>query len=232
MLALSGKHADGAKFTASLPLGADRVARLYSKPYALAGGHLAGPLPFTPRADASGRWHVAASAGSELYWRKPDPAAATANYADGFGPLALTVRVEPWIKPSAAEPLPPLLGLPPSGDVALDLAAAGLANSGDDPYGLPATLRFDPAKNLFAVVGGNPAAFTAKLAPATGALSGGFTLKAIPPVALRKATFTGVALQIAPGDEPGPVAGGFFLIPAATKGGPVLSGRVVLSIAP
>lgn len=232
VLTLSGKHADGARFTASLPLGADRVARLYSKPYALVGGYLAGPLPFTPRADNPDRWRVTASAGSELYWRKPDPVAATANYADGFGPLALTARIEPWTKPAAAAPLPPLLGLTPSGDVALEIAATGVANTEDDPRGLPVALHFDPIKNLFAVVGANPAVFTAKLAPATGALGGGFILKTIPPLAPRKVTFAGVAIQHAPDDGPGPVAGGFFLLPAAAAGGPVFSGRVVLSVAP
>ena len=128
--------------------------------------------------------------------------------------------------------MPSLLGLPTSGDVGLNLAATGLANTEGDPYGLPVTLRFDATTNRFAVIGDNPAAFIAKLVPATGALSGGFTLKAIPPVALRKVTFTGVALQAAPGGEFGPVAGGFFLLPAAINGGPVLSGRVVLSAAP
>ena len=225
-LSLAGRLADGTKLTASLPLGADHVARLYLKPYKLAGGYLAGPLPFTPRADLPGRWHVAADDGSALFWRKPAPPAVTTNYAEGFGPLALTARLEPWTKPAVATPLPPLLGLDADGDLALGLAASGVTNGGADPYALPTTLHFDAMKNRFAAVGTDPSAFTAKLVPATGALSGSFILSAIPPAALRKVTFTGVALQPAPADLPGLFAGGFFLLPAPVKGGPVLSGRV------
>jgi hypothetical protein len=230
VLSLSGQYADGTKLTGSVTLGADHVARFYLKPYKLAGAYLAAALPFTARVDAPARWHVATGAGSDVYWRKTASGAATTSYGSGFGPLALSVRMEPWLKPTAAVPLASLLGLRVGGEVALELAATGVVNTPENAHGLPAALRFDPAKNSFGLVGVNPTGFAAKLTPATGALSGSFTLKAIPPVALRKVVFTGVALQAAPSDQPGLVAGGFFLPPATVKGGPVLSGRVVLAI--
>ena len=230
ILALSGKNADGTKLAGSFPLGADHAYRVYAKPYALVGGYLAGTLPLSPRADAATRWHVAPAAGSDVYWRKPDPVAATTNYADGFGPLALTVRLEPWTKLSKTTTLAPLLGLAgASGDLTLALAATGLANDDTDLYGLPKQLALSAA-NTFAVVGDNTSArFTAKVNPATGALSGGFMLKAIPPVAKRTVVCSGVLLQAAPADLPGLVGGGFFLLPATTPGGPVLSGKVELA---
>ena len=228
-LALSGKNADGTKLAGSFPLGADHSYRVYAKPYALVGGYLAGTLPLSSRADNAARWHVAPAAGSDVYWRKPDPVAATTSYADGFGPLALSVRIEPWTALSKTTTLAPLLGLGSSGDLTLALAATGVANNETDPYGLPKQLTLSAA-NTFAVVGDNSSAlFTAKVNPATGALGGAFTLKAIPPVAKRTVAYSGVLLQAAPADLPGLVGGGFFLLPAATRGGPALSGKVELA---
>ncbi len=229
-LTFAGKQADGTKLTASLALGTDRVARLYLKPYKLAGGYLAGPLPFTSRADDPARWHVSALDGAGLFWRKPIPAAATTNYPEGFGPLALIARIEPWTKPSLSTPLPPLLGLGPSGEFGLALVAEGLVNVEGNPDGLPLVLRFDATKNRFTAPGADPSAFSARLNAATGALDGSFTLKAQPPATTpRKVTFTGVVLQPAPADLPGLFAGGFFLLSAPAKGGPALSGQVGFS---
>ncbi len=230
-LSLTGKNADGTKLSGSFPLGADHAYRIYAKPYAtLVGGYVAGTLPLSPRADDASRWHVAAEAGSDLYWRKPDPAAATTHYADGFGPLALTARLEPWTKITATAPLLPILGSPASLTVAI--AATGVANDETDLYGLPRQLSLSSA-NAFAVVGDNSSAlFTAKVNVTTGALSGAFTLKAIPPLLKRSVTYSGVALQAAPADLPGLIGGGFFLLPASSVGGPVFSGKVELSAPP
>jgi hypothetical protein len=235
VLTLTGQNADATKLTATLALGADATYRLYVKPYAkLIGGYVAGPLPLRPRPDAPARRHVAPADGAGLVWRKPDTRAAGVNYPAGFGPLALSARLEPWLKPTAAAPLPAALGLPASGQLTLGIDAAGLVNVASDPFGatLPRTLKLD-AKNLFTVVSAttplNPTAFTAKVNVATGALTGGFTVPAIPTGAARKVAYTGVLLQPAPTDRPGLVGGGFFLLPATTKGGPTPSGAVELA---
>ncbi|MCU0791912.1 MAG: immunoglobulin domain-containing protein [Opitutaceae bacterium] len=230
LLTLAGKHADGTALTGSYPLGHDNRYRIFAKPYAgAAGGYFSATLPLTPRTGDTTRWHVAPADGVDTYWRKPDPLAATTNYPDGFGPLALTVRIEPWIKPTPAVPLATLLGLAPSGDLSVNLSASGLAPA---DYALPDTLHLS-ATNLFTVVStatpANPSAFSAKVNAATGALTGGFTLKAIPPVALRKVAYSGVLLQSAPDDLPRLHGGGFFLLPAAVKGAPVASGQVSLT---
>jgi hypothetical protein len=235
VLTLTGQNADATKLTATLALGADATYRLYVKPYAkLIGGYVAGPLPLSPRPDAPARRHVAPADGAGLFWRKPDTRAAGVNYPAGFGPLALSARLEPWLKPTAAAPLPAALGLPASGQLTLGIDAAGLVNVASDPFGatLPRTLKLD-AKNLFAVASAttppNPTAFTAKVNAATGALTGGFTVPAVPPVAARKVAYTGVLLQPAPSDRTGLIGGGFFLLPATTKGGPTPSGAVELT---
>jgi hypothetical protein len=229
-ISFTGKFADGVKLTGTYPVGHDNRYRVFAKPYPKdAGGYFAAFLPLTARADTPALWHVAPADGSDAYWRKPDPLAATTSYGAGFGPLALTVRLEPWIKPSATTPLASLLGLDSTGDFAVAISSTGLT---PDAFGLPATLHLD-AKNLISVVSAatptNPAAFTAKVNPATGGLTGGFTLAAVPPVALRKVAYTGVLLQPAPADQPGLVGGGFFLLPPATKGGDVFSGQVELT---
>lgn len=226
-LTLAGKNADGSKLTGTFPMGADHAYRVYAKPYsAQIGGYVSGTLPLAPRADNPARWHLASEAGHDVYWRKPDPLATTTNYADGFGPLGLSARLEPWTKLSSTTTLAPLLGLGSSGDLAVTIAATGLANDDADPYGLPKLLALSSA-NTLSVVGDNRSAlFTAKVNAATGALSGAFTLQAIPPVAKRSFAYSGVLLQTAPADQPGLVGGGFFLLPAASKGGPVLSGKV------
>lgn len=226
-LALTGKLADGSPLTGTYPLGHDNRYRVFAKPYPKdAGGYFAATLPLTARADAPTLWHVAPADGTDAYWRKPDPLAATPSYAAGFGPLALTVRLEPWIKPTAATPLTSLLGLDSTGNFSVALASTSLSPTA---FGLPSTLHLD-AKNLVSVVSAttpaNPAAFTAKVNPTTGALTGGFTLAAIPPVALRKVAYTGALLQPAAADRPGLLGGAFFLLPAATKGGDIYSGQV------
>ena len=229
-ITLAGKYADGTKLSGTYPIGHDNAYRVFAKPYAKeAGGYFAATLPLTARADAPALWHVAPADGADAYWRKPDPLAATTSYGNGFGPLALTVRLEPWIKPSAATPLTTLLGLGTATEFPITIAATGLSPSG---FGLPTALRLD-AKNLFSVVSettpANPAAFTAKVNVATGALTGGFTLAAIPPVAQRKVAYTGALLQPAPADQPGLIGGGFFLLPAPVKGGEIYSGLVEFS---
>ena len=235
VLTLSGKTADDTKLSATLNLGSDRAYRLYVNPYAkLATSYLAGTLPLTARTDSATRWHVAAGEASEVIWRKA-PGGTGANYPDGFGPLALSTRLEPWVKPTATTPLTSLLGLPASGQTAgrlnLLLVAPGLANIPDHTFGstLPNTLKLD-AQNLFSVVSdnypANPTGFNAKVNLTTGALTGGFTVPAIPPVAARKVTYTGVMLQPDAADRSGLIGGGFFLLPATSTGGPLVSGTV------
>ena len=229
-LTLTGQTADATPLTATLALGADATYRLHAKPYTkLIGGYLAGPLILSPRPDAPTRRHVTPAG---LVWLKP--VASGVNYPGGFGPLAVSARLEPWLKPTSATPLATTLGLPASGQFSLAIDAAGLVNIDTDPFGatLPRTLKLD-TQNLFSVVStttpANPTAFTAKVNLTNGALTGSFTVPAVPPVAARKVAFSGVVLQNSPADRSGLVGGGFFLLPASTKSGSTPSGAVELA---
>ncbi len=226
VLTLSGKTADDVKLTASLPLGADSAYRVFAKPYALAGGFVAGGLPLTARTAPATGWHVAPEAGSDLYWRKPDTSAATANYADGFGPLGLEARLEPWTKPTALLPLPTLLRLSSESTVAVSFAGAGLFDGDSLLHGLPTTLTVSATNTLVVADSTNATLFSGKIVPATGAVSGSFTLPATPPLAARKIAFNGVLLQPATADGAELIGGGFFLVPANSSGGPVSSGAI------
>ena len=235
VLTLSGKTADDTKLSATLNLGSDRAYRLYVNPYSkLAASYLAGTLPLTARTDAASRWHVAAGDASEVIWRKASVGTGS-NYPAGFGPLTLSTHLEPWVKPTAATPLTSLLGLPASGPTAgrlnLVIVALGLANIPDHPFGstLPSALKLD-GQNLFSVVSegspANPTGFETKVNLTNGALTGSFTVPAVPPVAARKVAFSGVVLQNSPADRSGLVGGGFFLLPASATGSPLASGVV------
>jgi hypothetical protein len=234
VLNLSGKTADDTKLSATLNLGSDRAYRLYVNPYAkLPASYLAGTLPLIARTDAASRWHVAAGDASEVFWRKTSVGTGS-NYPAGFGPLTLSTHLEPWVKPTAATPLAALLGLPASvptaGRLNLVIVALGLANIPDHPFGstLPRALKLD-GQNLFSVVSegspANPTGFETKVNLTTGALTGSFTVPAVPPVAARKVTFSGVVLQNSPADRSG-LVGGFFLLPASATGSPLASGVV------
>ncbi len=235
-LSLAGQAADGAKITATASLGTDNIYRIFSRPYPkLVSTYLGGTLRLAPRPGAPAQRHADPSSPASIRWAKfyINETPTGTNYPGGFGPVTLTARLEPWVKPTATAPLPDLLGLPASDRFSVAIEGTGLANIPTDPFGaaLPQILQMD-SKSIISVVSSasppNASLFSAKVNPANGKVTGSFTLKAIPPVALRKVAYEGVLLQPAPGDETALVGGGFFRlpVPGTSKKDPVLSGKI------
>ena len=230
LLKLTGKLADGAKLTASLPRGADAAYRLYAKPYKTVGNALAGVLPLTARSDNATLFHVVTE---DLYWTKPANA-KDKLYPAGFGPLGVTFVMEPWTRPAS---LGVALGLPAEGAnyaFGVSLSEAGVSNAGPNADSLPTGLLLTP-QNTVSVPLPNPAALSIKLSKdtnnrPTGVFTGSFILSDVHPttgkLVKRKVTLQGVLQQLPAGSEDEVFGRGFFLVPPLVKGDPTLSGLI------
>ncbi len=218
---LKGKTADGAIVSTTAELGSDNQLRIYAKPYAAAGGYLAGTLAITARNDKPSLVHVTAEGGSDLYWNKPnDP--GTLSYPAGFGPVALEALMEPW----QAKGIGALLNLPTSGNFSVDIGGDYLSNFGPGADArLPQTLNLN-AKNVLSVVGTNASSWMLKLNPTTGVFTG--TCKLASPLPTRTVIVEGILFQPAPGGPP-MIGGGYLLVPKPDGAQLIFSGLIELS---
>lgn len=221
-LALRGTIADGSKFTANLLPGADADYLLYAKPFRSRVGYLAGwiPLELNPQV---GVYRVAPGAGGDIYLSKP----AIPNdrtYREGFGPVGLNLRMHPWRGPL-------FLG------TAVELVVegpGGVENTAENPFDLPVLL-VGSGPNRISVPSPNPSNFKAALNNATGLLSGSFDLVTTDDAGKISRTtirYEGVALADFEADENDPLIEGYFLVPGANRGDPLVGGSIQFLVPP
>jgi hypothetical protein len=223
-ISIVGKSADGEPLTSSPLLGANGEFWLYSPLYKNLGT-LQGSLTLTE--DPAGLFSGNSIAGL-LSWSKPG---TTSRAYPAFGPIVLSAQGA-YLAPASKGN--PALGLPDTGTVGLRFTDGGLADS--DPNTDPdvdftftdedkVQLSKDPLVNKGQV--------TLTLNPASGAISGTFTLVETTPVPFTRAKvpFQAQVVRLANGRVK---AAGFFLLPQIPSGDqkpadtPILSGRVQL----
>ena len=220
-LLITGKLPDGAPLTASLPPGEDASYRLLARPYgSVPGGMVSAEfkLSSTRVRNGSGsffdRYALGADGGEDTYWIRPGGLAKPAGYTPGFGPLGLTLRVQPWIFFNGTN-----LGLKftPDGDS----ATLGLVFDGPTLDSLPSAppgilaINFTTFR-LASSTPPDPLRVDFKLVEATGALTGSLLLPDG-----RKVTLEGLFLVPAIADYRNPLppgtitAEGMATIPAS-----------------
>jgi hypothetical protein len=227
VLKLAGKLADGTTLTGTLLPDASGTYRLFSNPYGTrAESLLAGALALQEHPDADRynipRFYIPADSGLLVWQKAPSPAKPLdKSYRDGFGPLAVSVALDPWIAPAPAATLPQLLGLTGSNTASATLALTYLPDDldlGQSAPSLPSALSLSSAAKLTVPLP-NPRAFKlASFNAKTGAFSGAFSLSdqvnpsPAKPV-VRAVSFSGTLRQ-PPASESDPVFGaGHFLLP-------------------
>ncbi|HEY8932127.1 MAG TPA: hypothetical protein VIM44_02310, partial [Rariglobus sp.] len=236
LMSLTGKTADGTPFTASLAssYGSDYATygtgylatyRAYIKPYKTPNAFLGGWVYMVPRGDSTTNspvYHAYPTSSSDFYWAKPANT-ADKNYRDGFGPVGLTISVEPWKSTvSLANTFP------------LSISEAGLDNSGENPDQLPTALALSSTYGATVAAPSNlanPSGWSVKINPATGVFTGSFNVRRTVngQTATLKVPVEGVVQQLLNPASDAPIAQGFFLLPPNSDSGPTpISGRVEL----
>ncbi len=224
-LNFKGKLADGAVLTASVRGSYDKSFRLFARPYGAASGAvLSAELPmhipniFYPRHSVSG------DAGKDAYWTKPE-LTGSANYRAGFGPLGLSMRLEPWFPSYFTD-----FGFAEdtaSGKGKTELVLSG-ANLGASAASLPAA--FGVAYQVpvapftdFAV--SNPSQFKGTLDTRNGFFKGSFKL--VDGAITRTVPFEGTLLMSEDLKAGTITAEGFTLVPPLSGGAEAtVSGRI------
>lgn len=211
---VTGWMADGQKFTSSQALGDAGEMVFYA---ALDAGKGSAIGTWAISADASGSFLDNRLTG-DLTWLKPRSAARA--YGAGFGPIALAVDGA-YLAASARGGR--VLGLPESGAVGLRFTDGGLADSDTDPD-LELVFSDDAKIQLPAE---NAAQVRVKLSPASGALSGQFTLVENTAQKLRRTVkFQG---QIVRRSRSTGLTAGFFLLPQIPANGQPANRTAILS---
>ncbi|MBC8011398.1 MAG: peptidylprolyl isomerase [Burkholderiales bacterium] len=256
-LALTGKTGDGQPLTASLAPGENRSYRLFlrNQHTGAPGAYLSAQLALTGaearRLDTDAlytRYSAAAPDRGEVYWHKP-ALPSSSNYRQGFGPLGLTLRMEPWGPGISYK----ALGAQPEGankgKLVLNLTSSSVDNTATNPRTLPLGLTIADNGSLKATTLPDASSFALQLNFDTGAFTGTFTLTdpttATPPANItRTVQVEGVFLQLAqptdtsPFPAPDLVMGeGLFLVPAfnPTTGattGDLTAGRIQFQTLP
>lgn len=211
---ISGRMADGAAFTGSSVLGADRRVPVLQVLYS-SHGSLHG-------------WQVIAQdqtvSSDSLTWVKTGPASTTDKiYAAGYR-IALTTDGAPYVKPTTAAPI--VLGLPDAADNALVQFSDANVES---------TTRFGDLAQMFRIsktniatfrttTTGNPCAVKLTLTSSTGAFSGSFTLTdpGVLKPTVRTVSYYGLLLSHRTRGV------GCFNLPSLITTEPTLSGSVLL----
>jgi len=231
-LTLKGKLADGTPLTGSARIDASTNGefRPFILPYTGKAGYLAGWLPLTPR--GLDRYHVPASGGGVFSWVKT-PNASDKAYPNGFGPIAVTALMEPWVSPGNSGYLLGVLGLVTPADpqtvgnfTLLLNQTGGISNQGGNVQALPTLMNMDATSKVSVRVADanptNPRGFTVSVDTRAGIFSGSFTL-----TDGRKITTQGVLLQQASGTTPNGFGRGFFQVaPVTGVAGTTVSGEV------
>jgi ELWxxDGT repeat protein len=211
---LSGRTGDGAGFTSAARLWPDGSVPVFALLHAGKGS-----LRGLPR--------IALAAGTvagALDWQKTGPASASdRTYPAGFGPLTLDADGSKWVRPAAGTIV---LGLPDQADNARVVFTGARLGTVAQSADVPSLFRI--TSRHAALFPASPVGLTMKIDPATGILSGAFTLTDDNPVAggrpiVRKVSYTGILL-------PHRAAGfGHFLLRGLAASSPVLSGSVTLA---
>ncbi len=234
-LALTGKLADGEKFTAALAPGVDAAYRLFLRPYSAApGAVLDAVLPLTPASESFPRYSIRGAAGQDIHWTKP-ALPKTALYRAGFGPLGLTARLEPWYPQYFSDFGVAQTANDKIGKTDVVLSGVPLGTSGSAlPVALAVT--YGNAAKFVDLTPPDASKFTGTMSPAKGTFVGSFILTDPVPgsspakTTTRKVTFEGILLMSETLGAGTVTAEGFTLVPAApgaTSTEPV-SGRIQL----
>jgi len=214
-----GRTADGQAFSSASFLGSEGQFWLYARLYRNLGS-LHGGLNLTTDPEGVSLGNVI---NGDLTWQKP-----TVNeraYPAGFGPL--NVKAEgAYLAPASRGHF--VSGLPETGTMDLQFSGGGIGSSMTNP---DLSLTFTEARKvLLPSAAENPAKLTLKLNPATGALSGTFTLT---DGTLRRSRVAFRA-QVVRGADGEVKAEGSFLLPQLADIGqaanrtPILSGGIEL----
>jgi MBG domain (YGX type) len=220
-IALVGKLGDGTAFTTSLLPDAEQTPgyRLWLQPYkpARVDAFLGGTFSLKQHPVLS-RGFVAQ--GASLTWAKaerlPDK-----SYPEGFVPVTVGLKLDPWIKPSAVQPLATLLGLSAE-SIEVAHSPTGSASVAD----LPTTITLN-ARNAVSVPGAsNPTNWKARLNTSNGTFTGSF--ERLDAGVKRLAPFSGVLRQpVEPTEDV--IGDGHFLIPEAPGALEKVSGEVLFT---
>ena len=230
-LTFKGKTADGLPLTAALAAGEDASYRLFVRNQhgGAPGACLAANLPLTPASapvfGGNGatytRYSVAAADRQDAYWSKPAIATST-NYRSGFGPLGLTIRLEPWNPSDFRQFGVATTSDPAKGKTVFGIGEDMLSNASPNSAGLPTdvSVAYGVIANYAKTTSPDANAFVAKLTTANGMFTGQLVLPT--PAPARTVKFEGVYLL---GSAETPAAGtimaeGFGLVPAVS-GAPV-----------
>ncbi len=227
-LKLTGRLGDATPFTASLAADPQAGFRCFTLPYKRLNSHLAGWLGLQDHPELAGRMWIPGSADTQLWWQKA-AREKDASYRDGFGPVTCLVTLDPWVKPDKNRSLADLLELSEGGD--FTVVHEGVDS--EAAIDLPTDLQWD-AKNQIRVIApvtepANATSWKAKVNPANGVISGGFTLAdSLPGVARpvqRRVSFIGVARQ-PHGAVLVELGAGQFRVPALPGEGAAVAGAV------
>lgn len=211
---LVGFTSDGQKITGSHAMGSDGQMVFYAVLDA-GKGSITGTWKIG--ADETGAFFENRFTG-QLTWLKPRSTARA--YGKGFGPIPLKVDGGYLAADARGSRV---LGLPLPGVTGLRFHDGGLADSDTDPD-LDFTFT-DAAKIVMPAV--NEAKVSLKLSPASGALSGHFTLlESTPRLVRSKVKFQGQIVRRIAG---GPSVAGFFLLPQIPASGQPANRAAILS---
>lgn len=213
VMTITGKNADGTPLTAAISSDADATYRLYSKPNANIGSYVAGWLVLTER--ASGVYHAEDVDNGDLYWGLAASSKNTA-YKDGFGPLSLSARMEPWANLFAPFQID---NLEEDGLFGVDIFGDGITNGANN---LPEVLQLALGGQI-GLTSQNLSGWSISVNTATGVFTGSFT---VTETLTRKVPFSGVLLQLPAADDTGLFGQGYFLLPSTVKKGTPLSGAI------
>ena len=170
VMKIAGRLADGVVLTAALKPGHAADYRLFARPYKRTNSHISGWLDLAKHPSLSGRRYLP-SGTTNLLWQKT-ASQTDKSYRSGFGPVTTGVIIDPWLKPSAAQPLTQLLGIP-AGDFGMvngNIISASTVN-------LPTDLLLNPLNKISVTLpAANATNWSGKINPATGQLTGKFTL--------------------------------------------------------
>lgn len=228
VLKLTGRLGDATPFTASLAADPQAGFRCFILPYKRLNSHLAGWLGLQDHPELTGRMWIPESADAQLWWQKA-AGERDASYRDGFGPVTCRLTLDPWVKPDKNRSLANLLELPEGGN--FTVVHEGVMS--EAAIDLPTDLEWD-VKNQIRVIApvtepANATGWKAKINPANGVISGGFTLAdsllGVARPVQRRVSFTGVARQ-PHGAGLVELGAGQFLVPALPGEGAAVAGAL------
>jgi hypothetical protein len=214
-LTVAGKTADGQALTSAAFMGPNGEIAVYAGLYANKGT-LVGKLMLEE--DEDGLFTNNTASGG-LTWSKPTT--VTKTYATAFGPINLDAYGK-YLAPSSKGNI--VLGLPDTGNANVVFTDGGLSESVTDP-----DFTFAYSDENKVTVLANDAQASLVINPASGAVSGKFTLTELtptPPLVRKNIAFQGQIVRQASGATK---AVGYFLLQQKPVGGQPISASPILS---